>query len=53
VRDSSKKHLKTTTARCSPSLGGFLVSLPVSAFALTPPLDEGSVANLTAFAGSY
>lgn len=53
MRDSSKKQLKTWTAIGSLTLGEYSVSLPVSAFALTPPLDEGSVANLTALAGSY
>lgn len=38
---------------CSLTLSEYSVSLPVSAFALTPLLDEVSVANLASFAVSY
>lgn len=38
---------------CSLTLGRYSASLAGSAFALPPVLDEGSVAKLTALAGSY
>lgn len=50
---SSKKHLEAGTARCSLTLGSYSAALAGSAFALPPVLDEGSVAKLTALAGSY